>query len=139
MNYDLQVCTGTCVRTYFRPFAVSFKKFQHYVLFYQEPEPAPGRKFPEPEPTGFGAANFANFDDFFFFISYLCILYIRNINNCGTYPVHNFILTVIYKIRTLGCCWSTEIKLMILLMKVVDAVFIERAKVPNRGTIGGKT
>ena len=76
----------------------------------------------------------------FLLLTYVyCIMYIRNINNCGTYPVHNFILTVIYKIRTLGCCWSTEIKLMILLMKVVDAVFIERAKVPNRGTIGGKT
>ena len=46
------ICTGTCIRTYFRQFAVSLKKFQHYVLFYQEPEPepAPDRKFPEPEP-----------------------------------------------------------------------------------------
>ena len=36
--------------TYFRQFVVGLKKFQNYVLFYQEPEPAPGRKFPEPEP-----------------------------------------------------------------------------------------
>ena len=45
--------TGTCVKKYFRLFVVSFKKFQNYVLFYQEPElePAPGRKFP-----GAGAA-----------------------------------------------------------------------------------
>ena len=39
---------------YFRQFVVSFKKFQNYVLFYQEselePEPAPDKKFPEPEP-----------------------------------------------------------------------------------------
>ena len=34
--------------TYFRQFVVGLKKFQNYVLFYQEPEPAPGRKFPEP-------------------------------------------------------------------------------------------
>ena len=34
----------------FRQFVVSFKKFQNYVLFYQEPEPAPDKKFPEPEP-----------------------------------------------------------------------------------------
>ena len=38
------------VKTYFRLFVVSFKKFTNYNLFYQEPEPAPGRKFPEPEP-----------------------------------------------------------------------------------------
>ena len=41
--------TGTCVRTYFRQFVVSFiKKFQNYVVFYQEH--APDKKFPEPEP-----------------------------------------------------------------------------------------
>ena len=40
----------TCVRTYFRQFVVSLKKFQNYVLFYQEPEPAPDEKFPEPKP-----------------------------------------------------------------------------------------
>ena len=44
------ISTGTCTRTYFKQFVVGFKKFQNYVLFYQEPEPAPGRKFPEPEP-----------------------------------------------------------------------------------------
>ena len=27
-----------------------FKKIQHYVFFYQEPEPAPATKFLEPEP-----------------------------------------------------------------------------------------
>ena len=47
-------CTGTCVRTYFRQFVASFKKFQHFVLFYQEPEPAPDKKFPEPEPPKTG-------------------------------------------------------------------------------------
>ena len=41
-------CTGTCVRTYFRHFVVSFQKFQNHVLFYQEP--APDKKFLEPEP-----------------------------------------------------------------------------------------
>ena len=42
-------CTGTCVRTYFRQFVVSLKKFQdYYVLFYQKPEPALDKKFPEP-------------------------------------------------------------------------------------------
>ena len=40
--------SGTCVKTYFRLFVVSLKKFQHNVLFYQEP--ALGRKFPEPLP-----------------------------------------------------------------------------------------
>ena len=39
-------CTGTCVRTYFRPFVVGFKKFQNYFLFNQVPD----KKFPEPEP-----------------------------------------------------------------------------------------
>ena len=41
-------CTGTCVRTYFRQFVVSFKKLENYVLFYQEPELelAPDKKFP---------------------------------------------------------------------------------------------
>ena len=28
--------------------SVFFFKFEHYVLFYQEPEPAPGIKFLEP-------------------------------------------------------------------------------------------
>ena len=32
----------------FEHFLVSFKKFKNYVLFYQEPEPAPDKKFPEP-------------------------------------------------------------------------------------------
>ena len=32
-------------------FLVSLTKFQNYVLFYREPEPAPGWKFPEPEPS----------------------------------------------------------------------------------------
>ena len=41
----------TCVRQYFRQFLVSFKKFQNYVLFYQEPETAPDKKIP-----GAGAA-----------------------------------------------------------------------------------
>ena len=45
------MCTGTCVRTYFRQFVVSLKKIQTVVLFYQEPEPAPGWRFPEPEPS----------------------------------------------------------------------------------------
>ena len=43
-------CTGTDVRTYFRKFVVSFKKLKTYVLFYPEPEPAPDKKFLEPEP-----------------------------------------------------------------------------------------
>ena len=42
-------CTGTFV-SYFRHFVVSFQKFQNSVLFYQEPEPAPDKKFPESEP-----------------------------------------------------------------------------------------
>ena len=40
----------TCVRSYFRQFEDSLEKFQHHVCFYHEPEPAPDRKFPEPEP-----------------------------------------------------------------------------------------
>ena len=44
------LCTGTCVNKYFRQFVVSLKKIQHYVLFYQETEPAPATKFLEPEP-----------------------------------------------------------------------------------------
>ena len=49
MTYMYWYCTITCVRQYFRQFLVSFKKFQNYVLFYQEPETAPDKKFPEPE------------------------------------------------------------------------------------------
>ena len=43
-------CTGTCVRTYFRHFLVSFQKFRNHVLLYQEPEPALDKKFRGPEP-----------------------------------------------------------------------------------------
>ena len=54
IKYDLHVpvLVGTCVKTNFRQFVpvVSFKKFQKYVLFYQEPKTAPDKKFPEPEP-----------------------------------------------------------------------------------------
>ena len=53
-------CTGTCVRTNFRQFVVSFKKFQKYVLFYQEPEPEPeppqNRSAPKP-----CSQNYVNF------------------------------------------------------------------------------
>ena len=34
--------------SYFRHFEVSFQKFQNHVLFFQEPELAPDKKFPEP-------------------------------------------------------------------------------------------
>ena len=37
-------------RMIFRQFVVSFKKLKNYILFYQQPEPAPGVKFLEPEP-----------------------------------------------------------------------------------------
>ena len=43
-------CTGTCVRTYFKQFIVSFKKFQNYVLFYQESELEPPQNRPAPKP-----------------------------------------------------------------------------------------
>ena len=48
--YTCTVLIGTCVETYryFRQFVVSFKKYQNYVVFYQEPET--DKKFPEPEP-----------------------------------------------------------------------------------------
>ena len=48
MTYS--ICTATCVRTYFRLFEVSFKKFQNHVLFYQEPEPS--QNLPAPKPCG---------------------------------------------------------------------------------------
>ena len=55
-KYDLHVhCTGTCVRTYFTQFVVSFKKFQNHVLFYQEPEPEP-EPAPHKKIPGAGAA-----------------------------------------------------------------------------------
>ena len=50
VNIKQDLSVGTCVRTYIRQFVVSYKKFQNNVLFYQKPEPAPGRKFTEPEP-----------------------------------------------------------------------------------------
>ena len=49
INKDLYV-VHVLERRYFKQFVVSFKKIQNYVLFYQKQEPAPGRKFPEPEP-----------------------------------------------------------------------------------------
>ena len=48
IKYDLHsTCTGTYGRTCFRQFVVGIHQFQNYVLFYQEP--APDKKFPEPE------------------------------------------------------------------------------------------
>ena len=58
----------TCVRTYFRQFVVSFKNFQNYVLFYQEPEP--DKKIP-----GAGAAPKLAGSETMLIYMFQCFLY----------------------------------------------------------------
>ena len=63
--------------------AYGLKKFQHFVLFHQEPEPepAPGRKFPEPEPPQNRPAPkpcytvHANFFVYYIQYMYLCTVH----------------------------------------------------------------
>ena len=51
----------TCARTYLRQFVVSFKKFQNYVLFYQEPEP--DKKVPGAAPKQDGSKTLPEWND----------------------------------------------------------------------------
>ena len=75
-------CTGTCV-------VVSYQKFKNYVLFYQEPEPAPDKKIPGAGSETLAGVNLSNFLCRESLIYPLCVIQLYRYSPSAWCDVHN--------------------------------------------------